>query len=151
MGVVSTVGLQKSGFFEALLAPRSGMRLQTVNFPSGAEQVLMASIDFEPDEHFAKAKLLTMDRVSQFALIAARQAIAQAGLSNDFIGLEPERFGVAVGTGSVGTTSLEAAYYALLEQKAAWLRPMSVVLAMNNAIAAHLSMEFFLKGPSSTV
>ena len=151
VGVVSCVGLQKASFFEALMAPRSGIRLQTVDFPSGAEQVLMGSIDFQPDEHFAKARLLTMDRVSQFALVAAREAMAQAGLDSELTGLQPERFGVSVGTGSGGTTSLEAAYYALLEQKAARLRPMTVVLAMNNAIAAHLSMEFGLKGSSSTI
>ncbi len=151
LGVVSCTGLQTVHFFEALIAPRSGIRLQTVNFPSGAEQVLMGNIDFEPDRHFAKAKLLTMDRVSQFALVAAREAMAQAGLDIELTGVQPERFGVAVGTGSGGTTSLESAYFALLEQKAARLRPMTVVLSMNNAIAAHLSMEFGLKGPSSTV
>ena len=151
LGVVSPVGLQKATFFEALLAPRSGLALQTVNFSSGPEQVLMGSIDFEPDKHFTKAKLLTMDRVSQFALVAAREAMAQAGLDSALTGLQPERFGVSVGTASGGTTSLEAAYCALLEQKVTRLRPLTVVLAMNNAIAAHLSMEFGLKGPSSTV
>ena len=151
LGVVSPVGLQAALFFDALLAARSGIRLADVNFPTGPEQVLMGNIDFHPEEHFAKAKLLTMDRVSQFALVAAREAMAQAGLGGDLTGLLPERFGVSVGTGSGGTTSLEAAYYALLEQKVARLRPMTVVLAMNNATAAHLSMEFGLKGPSSTV
>jgi 3-oxoacyl-(acyl-carrier-protein) synthase len=111
----------------------------------------MGHIDFQAEEHFAKAKLLTMDRVSQFALVAAREAMAQAGLGIELTGVPPERFGVSLGTGMGGTTSLEAAYYALLEQKVARLRPMTVVLAMNNAIAAHLSMEFGLKGPSSTV
>ena len=111
----------------------------------------MGAVDFQPEEHFAKAKLLTMDRVSQFALVAAREAMAQAGLGVELLGAQPERFGVLVGTGSGGTTSLEAAYYALLEQKVARLRPMTVVLAMHNATAAHLSMEFGLKGPSSTV
>ena len=151
LGVVSPVGLQATAFFESLLAARSGIRSCEVAFPTGPEQVLMGSIDFYPEAHFAKAKLLTMDRVSQFALVAARQAMAQAGLGSELTGLQPERFGISVGTGSGGTTSLEAAYYSLLEQKVTRLRPMTVVLAMNNAIAAHLSMEFGLKGPSSTV
>lgn len=151
LGVVSPVGLQKTAFFESLLAARSGIRSVDVNFPAGIEAVLMGTIDFHAEKHFPKAKLLTMDRVSQFALVAAREAMAQAGLNSDLIGLQPGRFGVSVGTGSGGTTSLEAAYYALLEQKVARLRPMTVVLAMHNAIAAHLSMEFGLKGPSSTV
>jgi len=151
LGVVSPVGLQGTGFFEALLAARSGIRALQVNFPTGPEQVLMGHIDFHPEEHFSKAQLLTMDRVSQFALVAAREAMAQAGLGSELTGLTPERFGVSVGTGSGGTTSLEAAYFALLEQKVARLRPMTVVLAMHNAMAAHLSMEFGFKGPSSTV
>ena len=151
LGVVSPVGLKATTFFEALLAAQSGIHSFDVAFPAGPEQVLMGRIDFQPDEHFAKAKLLTMDRVSQFALVAAREAMAQAGLGNDLTGLQAQRFGVSVGTGSGGTSSLEAAYYSLLEQKVARLRPMTVVLAMNNAIAAHLSMEFGLKGPSSTI
>ena len=151
LGAVSPVGAQSTVFFEALLAARSGIRSTEVNFPTGPEQVLMGHIDFHPEEHFAKAKLLTMDRVSQFALVAAREAMSQAGLTTELIGYQSERFGVSVGTGSGGTTSLEAAYYALLEQKVTRLRPMTVVLAMNNAIAAHMSMEFGLKGPSSTV
>lgn len=151
LGAVSAVGLQTKAFFESLLAARSGIRSCEVAFPTGPEQVLMGSIDFHADEHISKAKLLTMDRVSQFALVAAREAMAQAGLDNDLTGLQPERFGVSVGTGSGGTTSLEAAYYALLEQKTSRLRPMTVVLAMNNATAAHLSMEFGLKGPSGTI
>ena len=151
LGVVSSVASQATPFFDALLHARSGVRSVEVNFPTGPEHVLMGNIDFHPEEHFSKAKLLTMDRVSQFALVAARQAMAQAGLTTEPEGLQPNRFGVSVGTGSGGTTSLEAAYYALLEQKVARLRPMTVVLAMNNATAAHLSMEFGLKGPSSTV
>jgi 3-oxoacyl-(acyl-carrier-protein) synthase len=151
LGVVSPVGAHSAVFFDALLAARSGIGVREVNFPTGAEQVLMGHIDFHPDEYFAKAKLLTMDRVSQFALVAAREAMAQAGLTSELASLQPERFGVSVGTGSGGATSIEAAYCALLEQKVARLRPMTVVLGMNNAIAAHLSMEFGLKGPSSTV
>ncbi len=150
LGVISPIGLQADCFFEALLEVRSGIRSINVDFPTGSEQVLMGNIEFQPEDHFLKAKLLTLDRVSQFALVAAREAMAQAGLDRELSGLTAERFGVSVGTGSGGTTSLEAAYYALLQQKVARLRPMTVVLAMHNAMAAHLSMEFGLKGPSST-
>ncbi len=151
LGVVSPVGSGSTCFFESLLAARSGIAERQLDFPTGAEPVLMGHIDFQPEAHFAKAKLLSMDRVSQLALVAAREAMAQAGFDSQLAGLRPERFGVSVGTGSGGTTSLEAAYYALLDQKVARLRPMTVVLAMHNAMAAHLSLEFGLKGPSSTV
>lgn len=149
-GVVSAAGTGSADFFASLLAAKSGISAMDVAFPTGAEKVVAGSISFNPDEHFSRARLLTLDRVSQFALVAAREAMAQAGL-NDLNGLPTDRFGVSVGTGSGGAGSLDTAYTALLEQKVARLRPMTVVLAMNNAIAAHLSMEFGLHGPSSTV
>ena len=128
-----------------------------IAFPHGVESVIAGSIDFKADAHFTKARLLTLDRVSQLALVAAREAMAQAGLGDMASpqglsqGMQPERFGVCVGTGSGGSGSTEAAYTALLEQKVARLRPLTVVLAMNNATAAQVAMEFGLKGPSSTV
>ena len=155
LGVVSAVGAACGPFFASLLAGRSGIRALDMAFPMGTESVLAGSIDFDPNLYFSKARLLTLDRVSQLALVAAREAMDQAGLSSDDPsfsgGPKRERFGVAVGTGSGGSGSTDAAYSALLEQKVARLRPMTVVLSMNNATAAHLSMEFGLKGPSSTV
>lgn len=155
LGVISAVGTGSSVFFQSLLSARSGIQAVDIPFPTGTESVLAGAIDFDPDPHFPRARLLTMDRVSQFALVAGREAMAQAGLAAEAgtlpNGLNPERFGVSLGTGSGGAGSTEAAYTSLLEQKVARLRPMTVVLAMNNAIAAHVSMEFGLKGPSSTV
>lgn len=150
MGVVSAVGDTPDTFFAALLAARSGIRTIEIPFPTGTESVQAGAIDFLPDLHFPRARLLTMDRVSQLAVVAARQAMAQAGLNPELLA-SPERFGVAMGTGSGGAGSVDTAYTALLEEKVARLRPMTVVLAMNNAIAAHISMEFGLQGPSSTV
>ncbi|MGH8845742.1 MAG: beta-ketoacyl synthase N-terminal-like domain-containing protein, partial [Polaromonas sp.] len=154
LGVVSAIGCDIPAFFESLLSARSGIRPIDIPFPTKTESVLAGAIDFDPDLHFPRARLLTMDRVSQFALVAGREAMAQAGLNGAAswpASLVPERFGVSMGTGSGGAGSTEVAYTALLEQKVARLRPMTVVLAMNNAIAAHVSMEFGLKGPSSTV
>ena len=153
-GVVSAVGTGAASFFDSLLAARSGIRLIDVAFPTGTESVLAGAVDLDPDAYFSRARLLTMDRASQLALIAGREAMAQAGLDNAASWpacMAPERFGVCMGTGSGGAGSTDLAYTALLEQKAARLRPMTVVLAMNNAIAAHASMEFGLKGPSSTI
>ncbi len=152
MGIVSPTGTASDTFFEGLLHARSGIRAMDVTFPTGTESVLAGHIDFIPETHFPKAKLLTMDRVSQFALVAAREAMQQAGLGASSLGgFAAGRFGVSLGTGSGGAGSLDAAYTSLLEQKVARLRPMTVVLAMNNATSAHLAMEFGLKGPNSTV
>lgn len=154
LGVVSPVGTGSPAFFKSLLSARSGIRLVEIVFPTGSESVLAGAIDFDADLHFSRARLLTMDRVSQLALVAGREAMAQAGLSDAAswpASLASERFGVSMGTASGGSGSTDLAYTALLEQKVARLRPMTVVLAMSNAIAAHAAMEFSLKGPSCTI
>lgn len=153
LGIVSPVGAGQDTFFASLLAARSGIRSIEVAFPTGTENVLAGRIDFDADQHFSKARLMTLDRVSQFSLVAAREAMAQAGLTDPgaWGELSQARFGVSVGTGTGGASSMDAAYNALLEQRVLRLRPMTVVLVMNNATAAHLSMEFGLKGPSTTV
>lgn len=154
VGVVSSVGTGTTAFFESLLSARSGIRLVEMPFLTGAENVLAGAIDFDPNPHFSRARLMSMDRVSQLALVAGREAMTQAGLGSlaDWpSSMAPTRFGVCIGTGNGGAASTDQAYTALLEQKAARLRPMTVVLAMSNAIAAHTALEFGLQGPSSTI
>ena len=156
LGVVSAAGIGQSAFFDALLCARSGLRAIEVPFPTGAESVvagpvLLDTTGTDPAAFIPKARLMTMDRVSQLALIAGREAMAQAGLTLDAQGEARERFGVCMGTGSGGSGSTDHAYTALLEQKALRLRPMTVVLSMHNAIAAHLSIEFGLQGVSNTI
>ena len=110
LGIVSPVGTGQDAFFASLLAPRSGIRSIEVAFPTGAENVLAGRIDFDADKHFSKARLMTLDRVSQFALVAAREAMAQAGLTDPgaWGDLSHERFGVSVGTGTGGAGSIDA-------------------------------------------
>lgn len=152
-GVVSPVGIGCDVFFQALLAGRSGIGLMDVAFPTGTEAVLGGCVDFTSEAHFPRAKLLTMDRVAQFAVVAAREAMQHAGLGDPLAqtSYQPERFGVTLGTGSGGVGTTDSAYTAMLVQKVSRLRPMTVVLSMANATAAHLSMEFGLKGASNTI
>ena len=156
LGVVSAVGTGRSAFFDALLSARSGLRAIEVPFPTGAERVVAGPVLLDATStdsalFIAKARLMTMDRVSQLALIAGREAMTQAGLALEVQGDARERYGVFMGTGSGGAGSTDHAYTALLEQKAPRLRPMTVVLSMHNAMAAHLSIEFGLHGPSNTI
>ena len=91
LGVISAAGTGTPAFFDALLSARSGIRAIDIPFPTGTESVLAGAIDFDPDPHFFRARLLTMDRVSQFALVAGREAMAQAGgiLASRAISFDP--------------------------------------------------------------
>ncbi|WP_420567331.1 beta-ketoacyl-[acyl-carrier-protein] synthase family protein [Thalassovita sp.] len=105
--------------------------------------------DFDPEVKFNRQQLALFDRFTQFTLIAARQAIAQAGL--EFSGELAARSGVVLGNSGGGMTTLDDNYRTVYEDGKNRVHPFVVPKLMNNAAASHVSMEFNLKGPSFTV
>lgn len=104
---------------------------------------------YEPEERFNRQQLALYDRFTQFTLIAAREAIAQAGLQ--FSGDLAARAGVVLGNSGGGMTTLDDNYRSVYEDGKNRVHPFVVPKLMNNAAASHVSMEFNLKGPSFTV
>ncbi|MEM6482393.1 MAG: beta-ketoacyl-[acyl-carrier-protein] synthase family protein [Pseudomonadota bacterium] len=105
--------------------------------------------DYEPEEWFNRQQLSLYDRFTQFTLIAAREAIAQAGL--EFSGELAAKAGVVLGNSGGGMTTLDENYRSVYEDGKNRVHPFVVPKLMNNAAASHVSMEFNLKGPAFTV
>ncbi len=103
LGVVSPIGTEPNEFFENLLSGRSGIR----RFGDSG-QVVGSIAGFDPLLHFTKAQLVGLDRVSQFGLVAANQALQDAALSKD--SLNGTNVGVYLGTGIGGANALETGY-----------------------------------------
>ena len=104
---------------------------------------------FEPENLFNRQQQALYDRFTQFALIAAREAVAQAGL--EFSGELAAKSGVVLGTSGGGMQTLDENYRTVYEDGKNRVHPFVVPKLMNNAAASHISMEFNLKGPSFTV
>ena len=104
---------------------------------------------FESEGLFNRQQIALYDRFTQFALVAAREAIRQAGLS--FSGDLAARCGVVMGTSGGGMQTLDENYRSVYEDGKNRVHPFVVPKLMNNAAASHISMEFNLKGPSFTV
>jgi len=104
---------------------------------------------FEAEGLFNRQQMSLYDRFTQFTLVAAREAIAQAGL--DFHGELSARSGVVLGNSGGGMTTLDENYRSVYEQGKNRVHPFVVPKLMNNAAASHVSIEFNLKGPSFTV
>ena len=89
-----------------------------------------------------------LDRVSQFALAAAAQAVRDADLS-----LEPtdrHRAGVFLGTGMGGALSTDDGYFTLYAEGSERVKPYMVLMAMTNAAASWIGIEYGLTGPNLT-
>jgi 3-oxoacyl-(acyl-carrier-protein) synthase len=144
VGVVTPVGSDVEAFFASLLAARSAVRHH--DFSWG--RALAASITDDIDTPFPKIKRLALDRVTQIALLATRQAAQQARLAlHDEDG---DKAGIYWGTGMGGANTLENAYRDLLVNQVPRLRPTTIVAAMNNAATGQIGIEFGIRGPSCT-
>lgn len=143
LGVISPIGASPDAFFQSLVACRSGIR----RFGESG-QVAGTIPDFDPLAHFTKAQLVGVDRVSQLALVAADQAVHDAGLGREH--LEGAKAGVYFGTGIGGAAALEAGYDNYFDKSRGRVPPLTVVSAMANAPAAHISIHHAIRGPVIT-
>ncbi len=104
---------------------------------------------YDPDAHFNRQQQALYDRFTQFTLLAAKEALEQAGL--EFTGQLAAEAGVVFGTAGGGVNTWDDNYRAVYEEKKNRVHPFVVPKLMNNAAASHVSMEWNLKGPTFTV
>ena len=148
LGVVSPVGTGARLFFDRLIQACSGVTRLPEDFDPRLLTRVVAPVVFDGAAHFGPARLRMLDRVSQFALVAAAQAIADA--DGVFEGGDREATGVFVGTGMGGAQATDEGYQALYAEAAGRVRPYSVLMAMNNAAASWIAIEHRLQGPNLT-
>jgi 3-oxoacyl-[acyl-carrier-protein] synthase II len=109
---------------------------------------LGAAAAFDPAGLFPVAQLRMLDRVSQFALAASAQAMRDAGLARDRV--DRQRAGVFIGTGMAGAQTTDDGYYSLYGERSDRVKPYSVLMAMTNAAASWIGIEYGFSGPSLT-
>ena len=148
MGVVSPLGNAVAAVFGNAKAGRSAIRRLDAGFAARLAAPLVASANFDAVEHFEPPKRRMLDRVSQFALVAASQAL---GGARDALGqLDRSRAGVFVGTGMGGSQTSDDGYKALYGDDSDRIKPFTVLMGMHNAPAAWIGIEHDLRGPNLT-
>lgn len=143
VGVVSPLGLTLDEFHRALLDARSAVRRLPAEVAEGSGAQVGALVDWTATAHLTAAEAANLDRVTQFALGAASQAIKEAALPLE----DATRTGVYWGTGLGGSHTLEAAYRQVYGKNEWRVRPLTVVMAMNNAAGAGVALRHGLRGP----
>jgi 3-oxoacyl-[acyl-carrier-protein] synthase II len=148
LGVVSPLGNDTETFFAALTAGRPGVRRIATRFPERMVTRIGAPVEFDGARHFPAPRLRMLDRVSQLALVAAEQALAQSRGALE--GLDLKRAGAFVGTGMGGSETSDDGYHTLYGEGSDRVKPFSVLMAMNNAAAAWIGLDHALEGPNLT-
>ena len=150
MGATTPLGGDVASTWDGLLAGRNGI---AINKAEWAERFdlparLCAPLAVEPSEVLPRVQLRRLDRCEQVAIIAARQAWADAGYempSADNQPVDPDRLGVAIGTGIGGPQTLLAQDDLLETQGLRKVSPLTVPMLMPNGPAAHVSIELMAR------
>jgi minimal PKS ketosynthase (KS/KS alpha) len=120
VGVVAPGGVGAKAFFELLSEGRTATRGITLFDAGGFRSKIAAECDFDPAASGLDAQeTARMDRYVQFAVVSAREALAQAGLTGEWA--DPWRVGVSAGTAVGATTLLERDYVVASGEGRDWL------------------------------
>jgi 3-oxoacyl-[acyl-carrier-protein] synthase II len=137
LGAITPVGADVASTWESLLAGRSGVTSLTDDWAQEMPARIAAWAAADPATLIDRVQARRLDRCEQFALVAAREAWADAGSPE----VEPERLGVVVSSGIGGVASTLAAYDTLKEKGWSRLSPFTIPMLMPNGSAGWLSIE----------
>ena len=148
LGATTPLGGTATETWEALLAGRSGARPMDFDWVSKYELpvTFAATIATKPDEVLAKVETRRLDPSSQYALIAAREAWADAGKPE----VDPERLGAAIGSGIGGVWTLLDQWDNLREKGPRRVYPLAVPMLMPNGPAAAVSLDIGARAGAHT-
>ncbi|WP_330241731.1 beta-ketoacyl-[acyl-carrier-protein] synthase family protein [Streptomyces sp. NBC_00525] len=104
---------------------------------------------FDPDHLLGGGRARRLDRFVQFALVAAREALADAGL--DPAGWDGARVGVVLGSAAGGIHTYEQQHEVLLGQKPQRVSPILLAMHLPNMLAGQVAIEFGATGPNLVV
>ena len=144
LGLTTPVGGDVASAWSALLAGRSGIRALTDDWAESVPSRIVGRVAVEPSEIIPRVRCRRTDRYEQFALVAAAQAWADAGLEGKAAdaGVDPDRFGVAVSSGIGGILTTLQQYDTFKEKGWQRVSPFTVPMLMPNGAAGWLSMEY---------
>jgi 3-oxoacyl-[acyl-carrier-protein] synthase II len=143
LGATTPLGGDVATFWAGLLEGRSGVVALTEDWAADLKVRIAARMAVDPTEVLARVQARRLDRAQQAAVIAAREAWADAGFTGraEESGLSPERVAVVIGTGIGGVGSLIREHDVILAKGPSRVSPLLIPQDMPNGSAAHVGLE----------
>jgi len=143
LGATTPLGGDVATFWAGLLEGRSGVVALTEDWAADLKVRIAARMAVDPTEVLARVQARRLDRAQQAAVIAAREAWADAGFTGraEDSGLPPERVAVVIGTGIGGVGSLIREHDVILAKGPSRVSPLLIPQDMPNGSAAHVGLE----------
>ena len=150
LGAISSLGLCVEEIFTSLKESYSGISaLNFLNSDRLSVQIGGQIHSYRPENYFSKQEISLYDKFTQFALIAAKQAVSSSGI--EFTDESRAGVGVILGTAGGGLQTQDENYRQVYEVGKNRVHPLTVPKLMNNAAASHVSMKYKAQGPCFTI
>src|SRR5665647_459338 len=145
LGVISPIGNSTSEFWNSVKEGKCGISLiESFDTEKFATKLAAEVKNFDPTQYIDPKSARRMDRNTQFAVAASKQAVEQSGL--DLEKIDKERFGVIIGSGIGGMNTFEKEHKTLLEKGARRVSPFFIPMMISNMAAGNVAIQFGAKG-----
>ncbi len=152
MGALAPNGLGLDNFWEGITEGRSGVskldRFDTEDYSSK----IAATIDnYDASEYFGRKEQRRLDTFVQYGLVAAEEAVADAGFDPEDPEFDSERAGVIIGSGIGGIGTIEKQHKRLLKRGANRISPYLIPKLLIDIVAGQVAIKFGCEGPNQAV
>jgi 3-oxoacyl-[acyl-carrier-protein] synthase II len=149
MGAISALGQGVGPTWDGLVAGRSGIRRIQAFDPARVDSQIAAEVrDFDASRVLDRKDMRRTDRYIQFGLVAAREAMDQAGLPVRLQGEAAERTGIILGSGMGGVTTLFDNVLLMAARGPDRISPFFIPMGIANTGAGQLAIAFGPTGPN---
>ena len=152
MGAVTPCGIGVDNFWNSLLNGKSGVSLiESIDTEKHTVKIAgeIKDKDFNPEDYMEPKDAKRMDRFTQFAMVAADEAIADSGI--DEANIDPYRIGVLVSSAAGGFKTFEKNHMAMIEKGPTKGSPFTVPMLIVDMASGRVSMKHGYKGVNKAV
>ncbi len=150
MGAVTPIGIDLNDFWSNAVKGTNGIsHIQAFDCEGFSSQIAAEVRELDIESHIARGEMKKMDRFSQFAIIASREAVKNSGLSIDHS--NSDRVGVFVGSGVGGLHSIETEHEKLKSRGPRRVSPFLVPKMIINLASGNVSIDLGARGPNCSM
>ena len=152
LGAVSPYGVGVDKLWENLKAGNSGIdKITVIDLEKHAVHIAGEVKNYDPEKYFDPKEVKKTDRFTQFALIAAEEAVKDSGLDIENGDLDPYRVGVIVGAAAGGFDTLEKQHKNIIDRGPTKCSPYTIPMLIVNIPAGKISMKYGAKGVNKSI
>ncbi len=149
LGMLSPLGSNVNSSWKKIIEGSSGVKVIDKFDTSDFETKFAATVDINPEDYLDRKEIRRTDPFIQYGLIASKECLNDSKI--DLENIDPNKFGVSIGSGIGGLGTIEENKTLLSERGPKKISPFFVPGAISNMVSGYASLKFGLRGPNISI